>query len=284
MAQHRSTFPVGMMSKVLEVSRSGFYDWCNRRVSQRTLGDLKLIFELTRIFWESGCTYGRPRLHAALKKMGFSVGRNRVRKLMKMAGIRPITQKKFRVKTTDSEHALPISANLVKRKFTTTRPNEVWVSDITYVRTRKGWAYLCVILDLYSRRIVGWSVREHMKTSLVKEALRSALAQRPVQPWSLIFHSDRGSQYCSGPFREMLRANKIKSSMSARGDCFDNAVAESVFGTIKTERIHTREYENLAEARADLFRYIEGFYNRRRLHSYLGFRSPEEFEERPEAA
>lgn len=284
MAQHRSTFTVGAMSRLLEVSRSGFYDWCKRRVCRRTLTDLKLMVELLKIFSESGRTYGRPRLLAAMRRLGHRISGKRVGKLMKMAGIVPVSLKRFRVRTTDSEHALPISANLVRRNFRAAGPNQIWVSDITYVRTRRGWGYLCVILDLFSRRIVGWSLKGHMRTSLVKAALRNALDQRRVEPWSLIFHSDRGSQYCSRSFREMLRTHRIISSMSAKGDCFDNAVAESVFGTIKTERIHTREYENLAEAHADLFRYIDGFYNRRRLHSYLGFRSPEEFEMNPEAA
>jgi putative transposase len=269
---------VSLLTRTLEVSRSGFYDWCRRRISRRTRDDARLIDVMVKLFYQNEEVYGRPRLFRDLRKLGYRIGEQRVRKLMKLAGIQPISEKRFRVRTTDSNHSFPISANLVRRNFKTTRPNQVWVSDITYIRTRRGWAYLCVILDLYSRRIVGWSVRPHMKATLVTESLAMALAQRKVNPWSLTFHSDRGSQYASRKVRSMLRDYKIVSSMSAKGDCYDNAVAESVFGTIKTERIYTREYETLSEVKQDLFRYIEGFYNRRRMHSYLGYRSPEEFE------
>jgi putative transposase len=275
---------VSLLTRTLEVSRSGFYDWCRRRIPRRTRDDARLIEVMVKLFYQNEEVYGRPRLFRDLRKLGYRIGEQRVRKLMKLAGIRPISEKRFQVRTTDSNHSSPISANLVRRNFKTTRPNQVWVSDITYIRTRRGWAYLCVILDLYSRRIIGWSVRPHMKANLVTESIEMALAQRKVQPWSLTFHSDRGSQYASRKVRSMLRDYKIVSSMSARGDCFDNAVAESVFGTIKTERIYTREYETLSEVKQDLFRYIEGFYNRRRMHSYLGYRSPEEFEMMKKAA
>lgn len=239
---------------------------------------------IRRIFEANEQTYGVPRLLRDLRKMKIRIGPQRIARLMRTAGIRPIMQKTFKPKTTDSEHSMPVSANLIGRNFQADAPNRVWVSDITYVRTRRGFAYLCIIMDLYSRRIVGWSLKEHMRTSLVKAALGSALAQRKVEPWKLIFHSDRGSQYASGSLRKMLRENQIISSMSAKGDCYDNACAESAFGTIKRERIHHRQYENFVDAQTDMFRYIEGFYNRRRLHSYLGYRSPVEFESNPEAA
>lgn len=277
-------FSVEAMSRILEVSRSGFYDWCSRKASRRTLADCFLIGIIREIFEENERTYGVPRLLKALRKRGFHLGPKRIKKLMKMGAIQPVSEKKFRVRTTDSDHALPVSANLVRRNFHAEQPNQVWVSDITYIRTRRGFVYLCIIMDLYSRRIVGWALKPHMRTSLVKSALQSALSQRTVQPWKLIFHSDRGSQYASRSLREMLRRHEIVSSMSAKGDCFDNACAESVFGTIKRERIHHAHYENFIDARIDLFRYIEGFYNRRRLHSYLGYMSPVDFESSKEAA
>lgn len=272
------------MSRTLDVSRSGFYSWLKRGDSRRAIEDHELIKEMWEIFIQSDWTYGCPRLHHALKCRGYAVSRKRVARLMKVAVIRPKTQKRRRPRTTDSRHSHPISANLLRRNFRADRPNQVWVSDITYVRTRLGFAYLCVVLDLFSRRIVGWSLKPHMRSSLVEDAVRMALSQRRVEPWSLIFHSDRGSQYACKSFRSLLRRYKIISSMSRKGDCFDNACAESVFGTIKTERIHHREYENFVDARQDLFLYIEGFYNRRRLHSYLGYMSPEEFELTTEAA
>ena len=278
MAQYRSTFSVGMMSRVLEVSRSGFYDWCNRKISKRAVQNLFYAEKLSEIFETNEKVYGSPRLHKAMRKMGFCLGRERIARIMKLTGIRPITAKKFRVKTTDSEHSMPLSENLICRNFRTERPNHVWVSDITYVRIKDGFCYLCVIVDLFSRRIVGWSLKSHMRTSLIEDALCSALSHRKIEQGKLIHHSDCGSQYASRSFRKMLNENGILSSMSSKGDCYDNAVAESVFGTIKRERIHHRVYENCIDARTDLFQYIEGFYNRRRLHSYLDYTSPVEFE------
>lgn len=278
-------FSVETMSRILGVSRSGFYDWCSRSISRRKIQDCFLTEVIRRIFEASEQTYGVPRLMRELRKMRIRIGPSRIARLMRIGGMRPIMQEAaFKPKTTDSEHSLPVSANLIGRNFRVCQPNRVWVSDITYVRTRRGFAYLCIIIDLYSRRIVGWSLKEHMRTSLVTAALRCALSQRTIEPWNLIFHSDRGSQYASRSFRNLLRENRIISSMSAKGDCFDNACAESTFGTIKRERIHHRRYENFVDAQMDMFRYIEGFYNRRRSHSYLGYRSPMEFESNPEAA
>ncbi len=223
------------------MSRSGFYDWSRRRLSRRSLQNLFYIEIIRDIFEKNEKVYGVPRIQRALREKKMRLGRGRITKLMKMAGIQPIMMRKFKVKTTDSAHSLPVSANLVGRNFKAAERNRVWVSDITYVRTRRGFAYLCVILDLYSRRIVGWSLKGHMRTSLVKSALRSALSQRKIQPWKLVFQSDRGSQYASRSFRKMLFENRIISSMSAKGDCFDNACAESVFATIKQERIYQQQ-------------------------------------------
>lgn len=278
MALHRSTFTVQAMSRVLGVSRSGFYDWLKRPLSLRKQEDEFILRIMWKIFLESGKRYGRDKIQDELRKRSIHIGDDRAYRLMKKAGIRAITQKKHRVRTTDSSHKYPISANLLKRDFSAKEPNRVWVSDITYIRARTGWLYLCIIVDLYSRKIVGWSLRPHMQASLVTEALSRALAYRKVQPWKLIFHSDRGSQYASREFRKVLYENSIISSMSRTGDCYDNAVAESMFALIKRELVHVTDFENIIDTRRELFRYIEGFYNRRRSHSYLGYLSPDDFE------
>lgn len=284
MANFRQLFTVKSMSKILGVSRSGFYDWIDRKESLRDIRDKELLILIKKIFMESGRSYGRPRIHKALKKRGVDVGPERVSKLMHRANLKPITHRKYKVTTTDSNHSLPISANLVKRNFVTQDMNHVWVSDITYIPVGSKWMYLCVIIDLFSRRVVGWSFDSHMKSDLVCEALERALENRKIDKWELIFHSDRGSQYASHKFRYLLWEHNIRSSMSRKGDCWDNAVAESFFGTIKSELIQVSNYENLQEARSDIFRYIEGFYNRKRLHSYLDYVSPVEFEMKKVAA
>ena len=243
-----------------------------------------LISEIKEIFKSSDQVYGRPRITEELKRNGRRVGENRVARLMKKAEIRPITLKKWKTRTTDSRHNFRLSRDLLQRDFHADRPDQKWVSDITYIRTYRGWLYLCVIVDLYSRKIVGWSLRPHMKASLVSEAFRMAVGVRDVEPRKLIFHSDRGSQYASREFRKLLSKYKVRQSMGRKGDCYDNACAESVFGIIKRELIYNRRFENEVDTRRELFKYIEGFYNRRRLHSYLGYMSPEEFESTREAA
>ena len=278
MAQHRSTFPVEVMSRILEVSRSGFYGWLTRPLSRRRQEDEYILRVMWQVFLASGKRYGRDKIQDELRKRDIRIGDDRAYRLMKEGGIRPISQAKRKVITTNSSHSYPISANLLRRKFKADEPNRVWVSDITYIRSRTGWLFLCIIVDLYSRKIVGWSLRPHMKTSLVMEALSRALASRKVEPWKLIFHSDRGSQYASREFRKELYANKIISSMSRKGDCYDNAVAESTFGLIKRELVHVSDFENSVDARREIFQYIDGFYNRRRIHSYLGYVSPDDFE------
>ena len=278
MAENRSTFTVGTMSGILGVSRSGFYDWLKRRASNRRLRDMELLHEIRRIFRESHETYGCPRIHRELKRSGFNVSGKRVARIMKMAGISPKKPVRRRIVTTDSNHDLPVSPDLLKRDFTADGPNRKWVSDITYIRTLAGWAYLCLVLDLFSRRIVGWSVRSHMKASLVCEAFNMAAASRRPVSGELIFHSDRGSQYASGEFRDVLEKHGVVQSMSRKGECLDNAVAESIIGTIKSELTEHRVYRDPEEARRDVLFYIEGFYNTKRLHSYLDYRSPDEFE------
>lgn len=278
MAIHRSEFTVKAMSEAYNVSRSGFYGWLKNQSSEKSQKRWNLLKEIRKVFEDSDGTYGSPRVTKQLRRNGIHVNHKPVEKLMKLADLRAETQKKFRVPTTDSNHKLPVSANILDRKFNPEKPNQVWVSDITYIKTIKGFVFLCVIVDLFSRKIVSWDVREHMKTTLIADTLKKALTYRKITPWKLIFHSDRGSQYASREFRNMLSENKIISSMSRTGDCFDNACAESIFATIKKECVHRREFENLIDVQMELFRYIEGFYNRKRLHSYLGYMSPEDFE------
>jgi transposase InsO family protein len=249
-----------------------------RGFSARYISDQKLTREIVRIFQSSDRQYGRPKIQKELLALGFRVSDKRVWRLMQKARIRPISARRFRVQTTDSNHSLPVSANLLRQNFDAAAPDRIWVSDITYIRTRRGWLYLCIIVDLYSRRIVGWSLRPHMRTSLVLDALSRAMASRKVEPWKLIFHSDRGSQYASRAFRAVLREYRIISSMSRKGNCYDNAVAESTIGLIKKELVYARQFDNLFDAHPEIFRYIEGFYNRKRIHSRLGYVSPEEFE------
>ena len=272
------------MFEILRVSKSGYYDWKKRKECRRSREDRMYLRAIVQIFRESNKTYGRPRIHKELKNRGINIGKGRVEKLMKKAGIKPETQKMFRVNTTDSNHRMPVSANLLKRVFQVARPNQVWVTDITHVRTRRGFVYLCLVMDLYSRKVVGWSLEPHMRTSMVCAAMKMALRSRIVKPWKLIFHSDRGPQYASKEFRELLRKHKVISSMSRRGECLDNACAESLNGTIKKELIHRREFENYLDARQAILLYIEGFYNRRRLHSFLDFMSPDDFEMKNDAA
>lgn len=278
MEKHRCDFSVRAMSRVLKVSSSGFYSFLKRGPSKRAQEDEELLNELMEVYTESEERSGRPKLLKALQARGHRVGGERVRKLMKQARIKAKLKKKFRVATTDSNHSYPVSANLLRRNFHAERPNQIWVSDITYVRVKSNWVYLCTVIDLYSRKVVGWSLQKTMATELVTDAVNNALAVRKINPWELTFHSDRGSQYASYRFRDLLKEYKIKSSMSRKGDCWDNAVAESFFATIKSECIYWRSFASIQEARMEIFKYIECFYNRKRLHSYLGYVSPDNFE------
>ena len=220
--------------------------------------------------------YGAPRIQGELAKEGEHVSRKRVARLMREAGLRAKTSRKFKA-TTDSSHTLPIAPNLVDRRFDVDRPNAVWVSDITYLRTRQGWMYFAAIIDLYSRKVVGWSLRERMSAELVCEALDAAVrARRP--PPGLVFHSDRGSQYASKTFRRRLFRYRMRQSMSRKGNCWDNAVAESFFATLKKELVRNHVFPTRDAARIDVFEYIEVFYNRRRAHSLLGYETPTSFE------
>ncbi len=233
--------------------------------------------EIQQIHQASRQTYGAPRIHASLVAKGFHVGRQRVVRLMTKLGICARPQRQFKA-TTDSQHDLPIAENILDRDFTTTEPDRAWVADITYIPTAEGWLYLAVIIDLFSRRVVGWSMAEHLRTELVLTALAAALGQRLPSPAGLVFHSDRGSQYASEDYQRALQNAGILCSMSRRANCWDNSVAESFFGTLKTELIHPRMFSSRAIAKTTIAEWIEVFYNRQRIHSTIGYLSPFQFE------
>ncbi|MCK8826569.1 IS3 family transposase [Natroniella acetigena] len=274
--EHRNEFPITRMCQVLGVSRSGYYSWLNRKPSKRKQENYKLKLRIAQIYSESRGSYGSPRIYKQLKKEGFKCNKKRIERLMRVLGLKAIQKRKFRV-TTDSNHNLPIKENLLERKFDVTEKNKVWVSDITYISTKEGWLYLAVMIDLYSRKIVGWSMQKRMTKNLVIYALNMAIKRRNPEK-GLIVHSDQGSQYASHAFQKLLWQNKFKSSMSRKGNCWDNAVAESFFGTLKTELVYHNKYQTRSQAKQDIFKYIEIFYNRNRLHSTLDYKSPEEYE------
>ncbi len=279
-AAEKARFPIEVLCAVLGVTRAGFYAAQGRPVSARTQQDRRLAVAIAAIHAESHQRYGSPRVHAELRDRGQRLGRKRVARLMREQGIRARRRRRFRT-TTDSRHTLPIAANVVAREFTTTAPNTTWVTDITYVWTLEGWLYLAVILDLFSRRVVGWAMSARIDRQLALDALGMALAHRQP-PRGLIHHSDRGSQYASREYRDALATHGVVCSMSRRGDCWDNAVAESFFATLKLELVYERDWTTRADARAAIFEYLEVFYNRQRRHSALGYVSPLAFERRHE--
>ena len=267
------------MCKVLDVSRSGFYAWRKRPVSARSERQAEVVSEIKQIHSERHKnSYGSPRVQLELVDRGFDICEATVAKLMQKEELFASTHRRFRICTTDSNHRLPVAENTVNREFHRDRPNEVWVSDLTYIPTKAGWLYLVVILDLHSRKVVGWSMDTEMTTDVFLSALEMALGRRGDVS-GLIHHSDRGSQYCSHAFQSALRRNGIDCSMSRKGNCWDNAVAESFFATLKKELIHQCEYADQQAARASIFEYIEVFYNRVRRHSSLDGMSPEQFEQ-----
>jgi len=275
MNKHAEEFPVEVMSRTLGVSRSGYYRSCEAPHGERAVQNEQLGKEIVRIHQESRGHYGSPRMIIALKKQGFSCGRNRVARIMRAEGLEGVRQPRKRVKTTDSNHGHKASPNLIKG-LEITAPNQVWVADITYIRVAGKWVYLAAVLDLFSRKIVGWNIADNLKASLVVGALKQALATREWKP-GLIHHSDQGVQYASHEFRQLLEDRGIEQSMSAKGNCYDNATMESFFGTIKAEEIEA--YDDEQSARLAIFDYIETYYNRTRIHTSLdGGNSPEEFE------
>ena len=276
MKTHQPEYKVSKMAQVLGVSRSGYYRSCRGRESARALEDEFMSERIRRIHQESRATYGSPRITRELHKEGIHLGKNRVARLMRRCGIVGIGRHRKVVRTTRNDPRLPISPNLIK-DMEVSGPNQVWVADITHIGTDEGWGYLAAVLDMWSRKIVGWSFKSHMESSLACEALENALRNR-CPGAGLIHHSDRGSQYASYQYRSLLEGHEIESSMSAKGNCYDNATMESFFGTLKSEQIHRRIYRGFAEARYDIFDYVEVFYNRKRNHTSLEGWSPEEFE------
>lgn len=280
---HRDQFPVAVMARVLKVNRTAFYAWPKRPPSARELYDRDLNRKIKGIHTANRGVYGAPRIHAELRMAyGIRVGRKRVERLMANARISGLLNKK-RGKTTVRVPGVRVASDLLLRDFTATGPNQVWAADITYLKTWEGWVYLAVIQGLYSRRIVGWQVAGHMRTELVADALKMAVHRRKPGE-GLIHHSDQGSQYVAVAFGQLARANKIAQSMGHVGSAYDNAVAETFFATLKKELIHRRSWPTKQELRPAVFEFIEGFYNRQRRHSYLGWLSPAEFEGRASPA
>jgi putative transposase len=273
----RTDYPVRIICQVLEVSPAGYYAWRSRPESRRSVDNRDLVDDIKRVHRDTCGRYGSPRIHQELKAQGRGASRGRIERLMRQQGIRAIMARPRRVRTTDSRHDLPIAPNLLDRDFTADAPNRIWLTDITYIETDRGWLYLAAVMDLHSRKIVGWAMADHLRADLPLAALKMAItAQRPGP--GLIHHSDRGVQYASAEYRKLIQATGFKASMSRKGNCYDNAPMESFFHTLKTELVHHRQYPTRDEARRDIFAYIEGFYNRIRRHSAIGYISPIEME------
>jgi putative transposase len=277
MKKHEQTFCIVNMASLLGVSRSGYYDWRVKKVSQRKLETIKLDSQIRELFSLHKKRYGAPRIAAELQAKGIKVSRQRVARRMKELGLRAQGKRKFRV-TTDSKHTLPVAANLLQRDFASYQANQKWVGDITYVHTDEGWLYLAVVIDLYSRKVIGWSMSTRIDAKLACDALMMALQARYF-PKGVIVHTDRGIQYCSAAYQSIIRWYGLVCSMSRVRDCWDNAVAESFFHTLKTELIYVNRYVTPEEARQSIFHYIEMYYNRVRRHSTIGSLAPCVFEE-----
>lgn len=272
-------YSIAELVQALRVSRSGYYAWKTRRHSPapRQQHNQLLLIKIRRIHQQLHHRYGSPRMHQALRQEGCLCGHNRVARLMRLHHIRAKHKRPFRPRTTQSQHLLRVAPNRLASQGPPTAPNQVWVSDITYIPTRQGWLYLAAVMDLFSRRIVGWAAKNHLESSLVKEALSQAVGlRRPAQ--GLLHHSDRGVQYASRPYQGLLQSHAIIPSMSAKACCYDNAAMESFWSTLKTELVQDQDYHSHEQATRSLFDYIELFYNRHRLHSSIGYQSPVDFE------
>jgi putative transposase len=270
------------MCRVLNASKSGYYQWRKSGVTPRQVRQQELLAMIKKIHADSRGNYGSPKIYRELRKAGIVVNHKTVEELMKKHGIQAKRKRKFKA-TTNSKHDLPVAENLLNQRFKTTKLNHAWVGDITYVPTEEGWLYLATWIDLCSRKIVGWSMSPRMTADIVVNAFRMALFRQKRQAPKLV-HSDRGSQYASQEFRDELKKYGCQQSMSRKGDCFDNAVAESFFGTLKNELVHHEKYKTREQARLSIFDYIETFYNKRRIHSHLNYLSPEDFERSMETA
>jgi len=270
-------YPIELICRVLEVSRSGYYAWLKRPESSRDQRRQELAVAIRQAHVEHRSVYGSPRVHAVLQEQGIAVNVKTVAGIMKELHLQGKKKRKFVPKTTDSKHDRPVYENRLNREFTARLPNEKWTCDITYIPTAEGWMYLAGVMDLCSRRIVGWALADHMRAELVKEALTMAIQTRRPRA-GLLHHSDRGSQYADETYVKLLSDENMEISMSAKGDCWDNACTESLWSSLKCELISDGEFKTKEQARLAIFEYIEVFYNRKRLHSALGYKSPEEFE------
>jgi putative transposase len=272
-----SLFPLDVICQMLEVSRSGYYAWQRRPDSDRAIRREELAIQIQRVHADNRRVYGSPRIYRELKAQGQNVCENTIADIMKERKIRAKTKRKFVPRTTDANHDQPVARNVLDRQFQAELPDQKWAVDITYIPTGEGWLYLAGVIDLCSRKIVGWSMADHMETSLVSQALTMALVHRQPEQ-GLLHHSDRGVQYASDDYRRLLQTHGMEISMSGKGDCWDNAVMESFWSTLKTELVHHEQFATHEEARAAIFEYIEVFYNRKRRHSSLDYQSPEAFE------
>ena len=277
-ADHQHEFPVQRMCQVLHVSASGFYAWRQRKPSACKMANEKLMTQIRQAHTKSRGTYGSPRIHAELVAQGIACGIHRVARLMQRNGLQAKGKRRYK-RTTNSRHAYPIVPNLLNRQFEAKAPNQKWVGDITYVPTGEGWLYLATVIDLYSRRVVGWAMADNMRQELTLTALNMALSQQKPKS-GLLHHTNRGSQYAAKQYRRILQRHQIQVSMSRSGNCYDNAPMESFFATLKAELAHYGWYTTRRQARAEIFEYIEVFYNRQRRHSSLGYLSPLQFEQK----
>ena len=274
--EHDRRYPIRLMCRALAVSAAGYYAWRSRPESPRAVSARTVLSAIRVIHRESRETYGSPSIWDALVKQGHRIGEHRVARLMRQNGIRAKTVKKWRA-TTQSNHRLPVAQNTLNRQFMVEAPNRVWAGDLTSVWTTEGWLYLAVLLDLYSRRVIGWAMGHRLTVDLAEQALTMALVTRRPEA-GLLHHSDRGSQYAASRYQQLLDAQGLVPSMSRKGNCWDNACVESFFGTLKRELVHHRHYATRDDATRDIFEYIEVFYNRQRRHSTLGYHSPAEYE------
>jgi putative transposase len=275
--KHEGPFTIARMCRLLGVSRTGFHQWRVRDPSARELANAALDAKVAASHAASNATYGKLRIVKDLRTQGVAASHERVRKSLKRQQLRPVYKKRYRV-TTDSEHTKPIAPNVLDRRFYGWKPNQAWVADITYIATAEGWLYLACVIDLASRKVVGWAMSNRINAELVNGALTMAFWQRKPPP-GLIMHTDRGSQYASDSYARLIKQYKMVHSMSRRANCWDNSAMESFFKTLKVEQVYRLRYENRAEAKLDIVNWIEGFYNRARLHSTIGYQSPVEFEQ-----
>ncbi len=273
---HKKVYPVTFMCGIFRVSSSGFYDWLQRDCSQNRLANDNLDCNIINIYQQHKKRYGSPRIHKELVESGKVLSRQRVARRMQRLGLRAVQSRKFKV-TTDSNHDKPVAENMLQQDFHANHPNQKWVADITYIPTKEGWLYLSVVMDLYSRAVIGWSMGKYIDKQLVCSALTMALFRRKF-PKGVIVHSDRGSQYCSTQYQNMLLNNALKCSMSGKGCCYDNAAMESFFHSLKVELVHRINYKTRMEAKNDIFQYIETYYNLKRRHSANDFQAPFVFE------